>query len=133
MNFHIQGYGPLAQSSTSEEQISFIHHPIQDLGVPSSIDSLLSLLSKLLQHLEIMKNNDHHQQPKIIYSHCWGGIGRAALVGSCLASLLYPELTANEILDWVQRGYDTRVTAKSSNGTLTCICKRICWWGTNNC
>ena len=96
-------------------------------------DSLLSLLSKLLQHLEIMKNNDHHHQPKIIYLHCWGGIGRAALVGSCLASLLYPELTANEILDWVQRGYDTRVTAKSSNGTPTCICKRICWWGTNIC
>jgi hypothetical protein len=103
-------YGPLAQSysSTSKAQISFIHHPIQDLGVPSSIDSLVSLLSKLLHHLE-MKNN----QPKIIYLHCWGGIGRAALVGSCLASLLYPELTADEILHWVQRGYDTRAGAKS--------------------
>jgi hypothetical protein len=101
-------YGPLAQSySTSEDnKISFIHQPIQDLGVPSSIDSLVSLLSKLLQHLEI-KNN----QPKVIYLHCWGGIGRAALVGSCLASLLYPELTANEILDWVQQGYDTRAGA----------------------
>ena len=79
-------YGPLAQSysTTSEEQISFIHHPIQDLGVPSSIDSLVSLLSQLLHHLE-MKNGNN--QPKIIYLHCWGGIGRAALVGSCLASI----------------------------------------------
>lgn len=98
-------YGPLAQSFTSEK-ITFLHHPIQDLGVPSSIDSLLSLLSKLLQHLEM--DDDHQHSSPTIYLHCWGGIGRAALTGSCLASLLYPELSANEILDWIQQGYDTR-------------------------
>ena len=105
-------YGPLAQSFTSEK-ISFLHHPIQDLGVPSSIDTLLSLLSKLIQHLEM--EDDHH--PKI-YLHCWGGIGRAALTGSCLASLLYPELSANEILDWIQQGYNTRAGAKSVHPAL---------------
>ena len=50
----------------------------------------------------------HLEDSGIMYIHCWGGRGRAGLVGACLASLIFPELTSKEILDWVQRGYDTR-------------------------
>ena len=103
-------YAPIAESFASEnqQQLTFIHNPIEDLDVPTCNDGLLSLLSQLLHHLEV---------DGIIYLHCWGGRGRAGLVGACLASLIFPELSSKEILDWVQRGYDTRMGAECmSNG-----------------
>ncbi|KAL7533035.1 hypothetical protein ACHAWF_004317 [Thalassiosira exigua] len=98
-------YGPLAQSYT-DSQLTFHHNPIEDLSVPTCNDALLSLLSRILQHLE-------GGNAGAVYLHCWGGRGRAGLIGSCLASLLFPELSPREILDWVQRGYDSRLGAKS--------------------
>ena len=89
----------------------FGHSPIEDLNVPSDDGALLSVLSSLLEHLEAKPSNT-------IYIHCWGGRGRAGLVGSCLASLLYPEISPAEILDWVQRGYDTRAGANSMKDGL---------------
>jgi hypothetical protein len=103
-------YGPQAQSF-AESQLTFIHQPIEDLGVPASNDSLLSLLLKLIQHLE---TNNHNA----IYLHCWGGRGRAGLVGCCLASLFFPKLSSNEILDWIQLGYDARSGAESMHDGL---------------
>ena len=46
-----------------------------------------------------------------IYVHCWGGRGRAGLTGSCILSLLYPELDATQVLNLVQSGYDSRAGA----------------------
>ena len=103
-------YGPLAQSF-AESQLTFLHHPIEDLSVPSSNGGLLSLLSELIQHSEI----DNHTA---IYLHCWGGRGRAGLVGCCLASLFFPELSSTEILDWIQSGYRARSGAQSMHDGL---------------
>ena len=104
-------YGPLAQSFAKDtSSLSFLHKPIEDLSVPTCNRSMLALLSTLLQHLE------HENQA--IYLHCWGGRGRAGLIGSCLASLLFPELSSRDILDWVQRGYDTRMGAANMQGGL---------------
>lgn len=83
---------------------SFIHAPIIDLSTPSS-SSLYSTLSILLDVLETKPNH-------AIYIHCWGGRGRAGLVGACLLSLIFPELDSLQILDWVQRGYDARYGAE---------------------
>ena len=98
-------YAPIAESfaSKNQQQLTFIHSPIEDLTVPTCNDDLLSLLSQLLHHLE---------DNGIIYLHCWGGRGRAGLVGACLASLIFPEMSSKQILDWVQRGYDTRLGAE---------------------
>lgn len=82
-------------------RVSYNHAPILDLNTPSS-SSLFSLLSTILTNLECENSNS------ALYIHCWGGRGRAGLVGSCLLSLLFPELDAEECLEWVQRGYDTR-------------------------
>jgi len=98
-------YGPPAQSFT-DSQLAFFHAPIEDLNVPTCNNTLLSLLSRLLEHFESEDN-------RTIYLHCWGGRGRAGLIGSCLASLLFPELSSEEVLDWVQRAYDTRPGAQS--------------------
>lgn len=81
------------------DRISYVHAPILDLDTPNSA-SLLSLLSTILVKLEC--------ENAALYLHCWGGRGRAGLVGSCLLSLLFPELDAEECLDLVQKGYDTR-------------------------
>ena len=43
--------------------------------------------------------------------HCWGGRGRAGLVGACLLSLIWPRAEADEILGLVQSAYDTRAGA----------------------
>ena len=98
-------YGPLAQTF-SESTLTFVHSPIEDLGTPSCNNSLLCLLSNLLEHLESDSSNT-------IYLHCWGGRGRAGLIGGLLGSLLFPELTSQQILAWVQGGYDTRAGAKA--------------------
>jgi len=112
-------YGPLAQafasdsSSSLSKQLEFLHSPIEDLGVPDCNTSLLSLLSKLLQHLHINDDLSSTTHNPVIYLHCWGGRGRAGLVGACLASLLFPELSSKSILDWIQCGYDSRCGAES--------------------
>lgn len=103
-------YGPLAQT-LSDSSVEFLHSPIEDLGTPSCNDSLLRLLSALLHHLEASAD-------KTIYLHCWGGRGRAGLIGACTASLIFPELTSQEILAWVQGGYDTRAGAKAMHRGL---------------
>ena len=103
-------YGPIAQSK-SDRPLVFGHSAIDDLNVPSDDNTLLSVLSSLLEYLDANRN-------EAIYIHCWGGRGRAGLVGGCLASLMYPEISPAGILDWVQRGYDTRAGAKSMKDGL---------------
>ena len=62
-------YSSIAESfaSNNQQQLTFIHNPIEDLNIPTCNDGLLSLLSQLLYHLE---------DNGIIYLHCWGGRGR---------------------------------------------------------
>ena len=106
-------YGPLAQDFSEDPsvEVGFLHCPIEDLGTPSCNDTLLRLLSELLYHLESNANN-------ALYLHCWGGRGRAGLIGACTASLLFPELTSQEILALVQGGYDTRAGAQAMHRAL---------------
>lgn len=86
-----------------QKQVQFLHYPIQDLSVPNNA-ALHDLLSKLLQALLDDENN-------VIYLHCWGGRGRAGLVGACLLSLLYPEWDATTVLGVVQSAYASRAGA----------------------
>lgn len=88
-------------SQNSPSLLTFLHAPIDDLNVPNS-EPLLSLLSDLLRAME---------EDRVIYLHCWGGRGRAGLVGACLLSIVYPDMDASHVLDLVQAGYDTRAGA----------------------
>ena len=78
----------------------YLHYPITDLSIPKDMDSLVSLLSRIIDHYEAGGG--------AVYLHCWGGRGRAGLVGACLLSLLRPELDDKSVLDLVQSAYDTR-------------------------
>ena len=61
---------------------------------------LLALLDQLLAHYE--------QGGQAVYVHCWGGRGRAGVVGACLLSLLQPGFDAPAVLEAVQSAYDSR-------------------------
>jgi len=105
-------YAPMVRDAWSADTVSnnkepkFLHAPIEDLNVPSSSSDLYALLSQLIHE---MHENDH-----VIYLHCWGGRGRAGLVGACLLSLLYPEMKdPDQILGLVQAGYDSRAGSES--------------------
>ena len=105
-------YGPVAQKfSTSSAPLVFCHSPIEDLSTPSCDGNLLLLLSTLLHHLESDANNT-------LYLHCWGGRGRAGLIGGLLVSLLFPELSSQQVLQFVQDGYDTRQGSKLMHSGL---------------
>merc|ERR1711879_782293 len=68
------------------------------MGVPTW-DQLLCILESLLLHL---------QDRGCLYIHCWGGLGRAGLLGACTLALLRPELGPEEVLICTQVGYDSR-------------------------
>jgi len=118
-------YQPLARAAFLENndfgdedgEPRYLHAPILDLDTPDA-SSLYDLLHTLLETM-LQQNPSTPKSKKedtsvlqtrftTIYIHCWGGRGRAGLVGACLLSLLYPEITADDCLEWVQRGYDTR-------------------------
>ena len=66
------------------------HRPLGPERRPARRRHLLTLLDAALAHYEA--------GGRAIYVHCWGGRGRAGLVGACLLSLLRPELDAPAVL-----------------------------------
>eukprot|EP00241_Pyramimonas_parkeae_P012356 CAMPEP_0114254428 /NCGR_PEP_ID=MMETSP0058-20121206/16971_1 /TAXON_ID=36894 /ORGANISM="Pyramimonas parkeae, CCMP726" /LENGTH=295 /DNA_ID=CAMNT_0001368641 /DNA_START=62 /DNA_END=949 /DNA_ORIENTATION=- len=76
----------------------FLHFRIVDLSVPT-----LEQLQFIVQELGKRLNAGHQ-----LYIHCWGGRGRAGLVGASLLSQLYPGISADEALDHLQAAYDQR-------------------------
>lgn len=99
-------YKPDADAAALEAaagELQYLHCPIVDLSVPRDFDALLALLDAFLAHYE--------RGGGAIYAHCWGGRGRAGLVGACMLSLLRPELSAEAVLETVQAAYDSRAGA----------------------
>ena len=94
--------------------VSYLHCPIPDLSIPrdglGKGASLLILLDAMITHYADGGGG--------IYVHCWGGRGRAGLVGACLLALLQPQLDAEAVLERVQTGYDTRAGAGQMRGPL---------------
>lgn len=76
--------------------LQFISFPIEDFGVPASVEVTLELVKEL---------NDLSTSGKSIGFHCHGCIGRAPLVASCV--LMYSGKSAETAFDLVSyaRGY----------------------------
>jgi hypothetical protein len=79
----------------SQKPVSFIHYPIEDLGIPSDPHSF----RKFIQHLAFLKNAGHK-----MYIHCRGGHGRTGTVLGCLLKTLGHE----NVLEIVQSAHATR-------------------------
>ena len=76
--------------------LQFISFPLQDFGVPASVDVTLGLVKEL---------NDLLTSRKSIGFHCHGCIGRAPLIASCV--LMYSGASAEKAYDLISlaRGY----------------------------
>jgi protein-tyrosine phosphatase len=76
--------------------LQFVSFPIQDFGVPASVDVTLDLVKKLSELLASGKS---------IGFHCHGCIGRAPLIASCV--LMFSGVSAEKAFDLVSdaRGY----------------------------
>jgi alanine transaminase len=119
-----------------ESALSFVHCPVEDLGVPS-MGQLKKAVAELAERLAKAEAARRRQQAAgggggadapaaaaspsteagaagSILLHCWGGRGRAGLVGACLLVAAYG-LSAEEALLRVQRAFDTR----RDNGRLS--------------
>jgi alanine transaminase len=99
-----------------ESALSFLHCPIEDLGVPQ-MGQLKAAVLELAQRMAAAEGARRKQveagtEPDddasgAVLLHCWGGRGRAGLVGACLLVAAYG-LSADEALLRVQRAFDTR-------------------------
>lgn len=66
-------YLPLIQDRSDNPDIKYIHHPIQDFGIPSP-PIMRMVLGNIGNLLELGRNP---------YLHCMGGIGRTGTVVGC--------------------------------------------------
>jgi hypothetical protein len=54
--------------------VSHQSFPIKDLSVPDSRETTTSILDAI---------DGHIQQKRIVYVHCWGGVGRTGVIVGC--------------------------------------------------
>jgi alanine transaminase len=114
-----------------ESALAFVHCPIADLGTPEGgqLKAAVADLAGRLAAAEAARRKQQQQQQQetsggaggssttddaneddaagAVLLHCWGGRGRAGLVGACLLVAAYG-LGADEALQRVQRAFDTR-------------------------
>ena len=76
----------------------FIHQPIQDMGTID--DKVIDDLSDRLVALIL--------DGKQVYLHCGGGHGRAGMVACVTLHKLYPDLSEEQIMNYVQFAHDQR-------------------------
>ena len=126
-------YAPMAESVLQDQgsgsdqpknvSVRYIHHPIQDLSVPSNSKKMKLLLWKILDFLDSGENKD-----SMVYVHCWGGRGRAGLTACCLLTLLEFASSTNTdrkpmdvraIFDVVQTGYGSRLGSENMPEALS--------------
>jgi alanine transaminase len=94
---------------------TFIHFPIVDLSLPQNSDATYALLADLLER---MVSETPEASPRALYVHCWGGRGRAGLIGGCLLALLRTDMSGADVVRTVQAGYDSRAGSKAQKGAL---------------
>lgn len=99
-----------AEANGLSDPLKFFHYGIEDLWVPDDESKLLNALDAFLSH--------YSNGGRALYLHCWGGRGRAGLVGACLLSLLCPHLDGESVLDIVQQAYSARAGAANMPAAL---------------
>lgn len=51
-----------------------LRFPIQDVSVPESADAMVAILDTIAEHVDA---------ERLVYVHCWGGVGRTGVVVGC--------------------------------------------------
>lgn len=87
-------------SSDFNKDRDFIHMPVKDMNTGDST-KIKELCKQLKQKI---------CEGKHIYIHCTGGHGRTGTIAAILLYLLYPTITAEQALEYVQYAHDQRDT-----------------------
>ncbi|CAN0031965.1 unnamed protein product [Scytosiphon promiscuus] len=96
-----EGRAEAGLGSRGREGLAFHHFPIPDLSPAENTE----ILAGLVDQLEALVASE-----KVPFIHCWAGRGRTGLIASCLLGRLYPELSAEQALNRVDKYYRTRGT-----------------------
>ena len=92
-------------SENFDKDRDFIHMPIKDMNVGDSV-KIKELCKQLKQKI---------CEGKHLYIHCTGGHGRTGTVAAILLYLLYPNITAEEALEYIQYAHDQRDSTYGNN------------------
>jgi len=87
-----------APVQANKVEVAYTRFPITDMDVPS-LETLNAAVDYLIETVNSAKK---------VYLHCWGGRGRAGVVGACYLIKKYG-VSAEEALKRVQLAYDQRL------------------------
>uniref|UniRef100_A0A7S2WIB2 Tyrosine specific protein phosphatases domain-containing protein n=1 Tax=Rhizochromulina marina TaxID=1034831 RepID=A0A7S2WIB2_9STRA len=92
---------PKEKGPLRPHDLVFLHFPITDMTAPSA-----TLLTKIVDELE--RRVKDPRRKGAVFIHCWGGRGRAGTIAAALLGRLYPEMTADAVLAYVQAAFSSR-------------------------
>mmetsp|Transcript_13996 Transcript_13996/g.17687 ORF Transcript_13996/g.17687 Transcript_13996/m.17687 type:complete len:227 (-) Transcript_13996:200-880(-) len=87
------------QIDNIDSNLKFVYYGICDFEPARSLQELDILIEDLANRVA---------NGEVLYIHCKGGVGRSGLVGACVLGKLYPELSAEGVLERIQQCCRTR-------------------------
>ena len=86
-------------ASALNPSVNFVYFGLVDEEEVESVDKLDEVVTKLVERIH---NGD------VLYVHCKGGSGRTGIIVSSILGKLYPELSADEVLERTQTYFEMR-------------------------
>ncbi len=91
-------YSDTVASESPEAKI--VYYGMEDDNIVESTEELQSVIENLVEKLS--KENE------VLYVHCKGGSGRTGIITACLLGRMYPDLSADEVLERTQKYFEMR-------------------------
>lgn len=82
-----------------EKNIEVTHFPIKDRGCPRNLGSTFDLVKKIIKLLETEN----------LFIHCFGGKGRTGTIAACVAAILNPKLTGEEVIKFTREAIENSI------------------------
>jgi len=95
----LPSYADMARNVPNVPRPKFVYYGIKDDGVVESLEGLDVLIQDLVKRVE---------DGEVLYIHCTAGRGRTGVVVSSILGQLYPNLSAEEVLERINTYYAVR-------------------------
>jgi hypothetical protein len=92
-------YAEAVSQANPASEPKFVYYGMKDDEIAPSDDSLRALIENISKRIE---------DGEVLYIHCKGGSGRTGIVVACLLGVLYPDLSADEVLKRTQKYFELR-------------------------